>query len=1151
MGNKSSIWELCMVFGVVAIVLAGFMSTASASDDQKSATSWSRSEGSHTKIDSLLVQKMEERPGSELPVIIELKEQQKEPFKVQEAKSLTISSQKSLTASLESIQAGGVQEYWIVNAVSATVPVQHIHEIAARPDVKKVWLNEQIKRIETASAISGQGQDVNMVANLLPDDSGYSPDRVINYTPASPVDEVDASGYTTTRLYLRPDLIGPPYEDYLSEDPETSGWYAIESISDDGDYLTWGNYTLKEDINGTLYSYGIYFASESSTTFEIEIIVDGTTVATFTPLTVPYDECYLPFSEEITGMDPTTSEGDEVVLKVTKTSGGRGFVCFGTGLYSYITMPSIDIADYGDDIINAPLMWSHGYDGINVNISILDTGIDDMHPDLIGKVIAEEDFTDDGTPDDQEGHGTHCAGIAAGKYNTSTNVTGVAPGATLINAKVLNKTGYGNTSGILSGIQMSIDHNADIMSMSLGGWQGDGTGRDLESMAVTNAVNAGCVVVIAAGNSGPGESTIGSPSVACGAIVVAASDSNDAIVNFSSRGPTGDGRVGIDIAAPGYKIIAPNAFWEDNVDYFLKSGTSMSCPHVAGAAALLLQANSSLTPEEVERALKNGADVIEGDKADQSRVVYYAFNIDDIDNITIRWQLINNSENWLVAGMPPGSVLVIDDENPLYSGDNQSADIFQSVFEDIGYTVTVEESDMTSYSTWGNYDIVVWSCGNDTTPINPPEYKEMLVDYVTDGGHLLLESGSIAYWIDRFGSRVIDRELREKVLHATDDWAYSDVGNLTISNSQHPIATTPNVLPETIKFTPTNREEDSGDADAVRILHDAVGIYNWSYVKRGGDPILDSVARISYGLIAYNDTDSIGCGYDVWEQGAGRLDVNDAHDALINGILVDPQWFVGIVRSGSYTKTFTVVNNDTNKKTVNITGSTDDAGNWITLPTTVTVPAKGTADFDAIMNVPGDAVGTYKGSIRVNDGIEDIIIPVSVNAIWDTTKTGPITGNVDEANGGYCYWDYFPRGDWVYYTLEVPHTANLNLSLNWTNTSNNLVLWLFNSSGDYVGLSAEKSISVNSPEAGNWTVAINAWILETAQETYTLEITTTLPLRGDVNHDGVVTPADAVIVLEMAVRGEYNADADVDCDNMVTSLDALMVLQVAAGAITV
>ena len=1155
MENKSSIWELCMVFGVVAIVLAGFMSAVSASDDQKSALSWSQSEGSNTKIGPLLVQKMEETPSGVIAVIIEMKEQHKAPFKVHEAKSLTISSQKPLTASLENIQAGDIREYWIVNAVSATVPVQNIDEIAARPDVKNVWLDKEIRLIEPLND-SGDGysimvsSDDNMMVNSLLNDSKDSLDRTIevstiNYTSSPSLYEVAASDHT--RLYLRPDFTGPPYYDYLSEYPEFYGYKKI-TIYSEGYTCTWNNYYVDGDITGTSYTYGIYFASVSSTTFEIEIVVDGTTVATFPRLTVPYDPYYRLFSDTITGLDPTTTEGDEVVLKITKISGGDGKILFGAGAFSNIEIPPIIIPDYGDDIINAPQMWDQGYNGSGVKISILDTGIDDTHPDLTGKVIAENDFTDDGTTDDLYGHGTHCAGIAAGSCNAGANVTGVAPGASLMNAKVLNQSGVGFTSGIMSGIEWSIDQNVDIMSMSFGGWQRDGTGRNLESMLITNTVNAGKVVVIAAGNSGPGEGTIGSPAVAYGAIAVAASDSNDAIVDFSSRGPTGDGRVGIDVAAPGYKIIAPNAFWESQNDYIAFSGTSMSCPHVAGAAALLLEADPSLTPEEVERALKNGADVIDVDKADQSRVVYYAFDIDDIDNITIQWQLINNSENWLrVAGMPTGSVLVIDDENYLGSDDDQSVDRFQSVFEDIGYTVTVEESDETSYSTWGNYDIVVWSCGDDPTPIYSSKYKRMLIDYVTDGGHLLLESGYIASWINKHGNRTIDRELREKVLHAIKGWAYSDVGDLTFS-TQHPIATTPNVLPKTINFSQTNPGDGSGDANAVRILPDAVGIYNWSSVAYGGSPISESVASISYSLIAYNDTDDTGYGYDVWEQGAGRLDVNDAYVALTDGILVDPQWFVGIVRSGSYTKTFTVVNNGVNEKTVSTTMSTGDAGDWITLPTSVTVPAGGTANFDAIMNVPDDAVGTYNGSIRVNDGIEDIIIPVSVNVVWDNTKTGPITGSVDEDNGGY-----FPDGDWVYYTLDVPHTTDLNISLDWTDANNDLDLCLFSPNGTRTNVAwydKPEMIAVNDPSAGYWTVAINAWTLETAQKTYILEITTPT-LRGDVNHDGGVTSADAVIVLEMAVRGEYNADADVNRDYKVTSLDALMVLQVVAGAITV
>jgi len=405
--------------------------------------------------------------------------------------------------------------------------------------------------------------------------------------------------------------------------------------------------------------------------------------------------------------------------------------------------------------------------------------------------------------------------------------------------------------------------------------------------------------------------------------------------------------------------------------------------------------NSSLTPEEIERALKNGADNVADVTSRAAKVVYYAFDLDDIDSNDTQRQLIENSENWLrVIEMPNRSVLIVDDDNDYRFSDDRSVDIFRSAFEEIGYDVTVESSDETSYSRWSDHDIVVWSCGDDRIPINDPQYKKMLIDYVTDDGHLILEGGEIAACIKQHGGQ-FSKELRENVLHATSDWVNSDIGDLILS-AQHPIATTPNLLPETINFTPTDPGDDSGDADAVRILPDAVGVYNWSYVAYGGDP----KDVIAYGLIAYekyeNDTD--GVGYDPWEQGAGRLDVKDAYDALTEGILVDSQWFVGRVRSGSYTKTFTVMNNNVSEKTVSINRSTGDAGDWITLPAnlTLTVPAGGTVSFDAVMGVPIDAIGAYKGSIRVNDGIEDVMIPVSVNVIWDGTKTGTITGTVDE-----------------------------------------------------------------------------------------------------------------------------------------------------------
>ncbi len=146
------------------------------------------------------------------------------------------------------------------------------------------------------------------------------------------------------------------------------------------------------------------------------------------------------------------------------------------------------------------------------------------------------------------GHGTHIAGIAAGERNVITGVSGVAPGASLLNARIFCQLARSRTSWILSALEWSIENGAHVINMSFGAWQGDGIGRDLFATAVRNAVAAGHIVVAAAGNDGPGEATIGSPAIICEVIAVGVSDIHDGIAHFSSRGPTGEGRVGIDRA---------------------------------------------------------------------------------------------------------------------------------------------------------------------------------------------------------------------------------------------------------------------------------------------------------------------------------------------------------------------------------------------------------------------------------------------------------------------------------------------------------------------------------------------------------------------------------------------------------------------------
>lgn len=198
------------------------------------------------------------------------------------------------------------------------------------------------------------------------------------------------------------------------------------------------------------------------------------------------------------------------------------------------------------------------------------------------------------------------------------------------------------------------------------------------------------------------------------------------------------------------------------------------------------------------------------------------------------------------------SVLIINGDNDIHFEDDQSVLSFMSAFQNLGDEVRIEQAKDTSYSTWSLYEIVVWSCGDDYSSINDTKNKQMLIDYVAQGGRLILEGGNIAAWLKEQGTTLLDRDFREKVLHATNEWVYHDVGNLKLIKKQpHPIATTPNILPEIIDFTPTDPGDNSGDANAVRILPEATGIYNWSYVAYSGDLIRESVASNSYGLIAY------------------------------------------------------------------------------------------------------------------------------------------------------------------------------------------------------------------------------------------------------------------------------------------------------------
>ncbi|MFI5683700.1 S8 family peptidase [Streptomyces sp. NPDC051636] len=264
--------------------------------------------------------------------------------------------------------------------------------------------------------------------------------------------------------------------------------------------------------------------------------------------------------------------------------------------------------------IGAPTAWAAGYTGKGVKIAVLDTGVDATHPDLKDQVIESKNFSTAADATDHFGHGTHVASIAAGTgAKSGGKYKGVAPDAKILNGKVLDDSGFGDDSGILAGMEWAAQQGADVVNLSLGGYDTPEV-DPLEAEVNKLSADKGMLFAIAAGNEGP--QSIGSPGSADAALTVGAVDKSDKLADFSSTGPrNGDGAIKPDVTAPGVDITAAAAkgsvidqeVGEKPEGYLTISGTSMATPHVAGAAAILKQEHPTWDYSELKGALTGSA----------------------------------------------------------------------------------------------------------------------------------------------------------------------------------------------------------------------------------------------------------------------------------------------------------------------------------------------------------------------------------------------------------------------------------------------------------------------------------------------------------------------------------------------------------------